>query len=409
MPNAGLTLIQKDMLALFANTDLVGMSKVDKVKTAVEAALQTNDLADTISEAATGAKFAISSAVENITEQIKAKFLEYAKAITGVVMDDIKAQILSMIPSLVKRIFADLAPAIDDIKEAASRIYSALGKVVNNHKTRHLSSVATTKVGADVIDKIRSEIRAVAVEDSMIALAHGGVIAINLASSGIGATVTSIVKAVLSIFNFFRGLYDKWVMERKFKKFKEECIMLNQKRDVVGANFFRDWFKMKMEEVPVIASYMVCMPCYSSPYNFLSIADVTPPPPSMKTRLTRRIKAKFGRPVSTDPSLVKLSFQKSTLKAYSLLQEEARVFITNSDISLESTKPGAKQALNAARGETNFIPGTDEKAFNKAVRKQKVKDFFSGKTIAEGVKESLSPKSLATTVAGGLESLLIPE
>ncbi|MBW3696938.1 hypothetical protein EK599_14655 [Vibrio sp. T187] len=409
MPNAGLTVIQKDMLALFANTDLVGVSKVDKVKIAVEGALQVNSLADTISEATTGNKAAISAFVDKITEQVKEKFMEYAKGITTVLMDDIKAKILSMIPSLVKRIFADLAPAIDDIKEAASRVYSALGKVVNNHKTRHLSSMASTKIGTDVIDKIRGEIRAVAVEDSLIALAHGGVIAINLASSGIGATVTGIVKAVLSVFNFFRGLYDKWVMERKFKKFKEECVLLNQKKHVIGANFFRDWFKMKMEEIPVIASYMVCMPCYSSPYNFLSIADVTPPPPSMKTRLTRKIKAKLGRPVSTDPALVKLSFQKSTLKAYAVLQEEARSFITNSEIALESNKPGAKQALNAARGETNFIPGTDEKAFKKAVRKQQVKDFFSGKTLKESVKESLTPTALATTVAGGLESLLIPE
>ncbi len=64
--------------------------------------------------------------------------------ITSIAMDDIKAQILSMIPSLVKQAcLQDLAPAIDDIKEAATRIYSALGKAVNNHKTRHLSSMTT--------------------------------------------------------------------------------------------------------------------------------------------------------------------------------------------------------------------------------------------------------------------------
>ncbi|MCG9693555.1 hypothetical protein L1D55_17685 [Vibrio sp. Isolate22] len=409
MPNSGLTLIQKDMLSLFANADLVGVTKIDKVKIAVAAATEVDSLTGTITEAVTGSGTSLAGMIENITEQIKEKFLDYAKSITSIAMDDIKAQILSMIPSLVKKIFADLAPAIDDIKEAASRIYSALGKAVNNHKTRHLSSMTTTRVGADVIDKIRGEIRAVAVQDSMIALAHGGVIAINLASSGIGAAVTSIVKAVLSIFNFFRGLYDKWVMERKFRKFKQECLMLNQKRDVIGANFFRDWFKMKMEEIPVIASYMVCMPCYSSPYNFLSITDITPPPPNMKTRLTRRIKRKFCFKVNTDPSVIKLSFQKSTLSAYATLQEEAKAFIANSEIALESNKPGVKQVLNAARGEPNFIPGTDEKAFTKVVRKQQVKNFFNGTTIKESVKESLAPKALAATVAGGLESLLVPE
>jgi hypothetical protein len=129
----------------------------------------------------------------------------------------------------------------------------------------------------------------------------------------------------------------------------------------------------------------------------------------MRTRLTRRIKRKFGRKVNTDPSVIKLSFQKSTLSAYATLQEEAKAFIANSEIALESNKPGVKQALNAARGEPNFIPGTDEKAFSKAVRKQQVKNFFNGTTIKDSVKESLAPKALAATVAGGLESLLIPE
>ncbi|MCZ8500827.1 hypothetical protein O9853_06245 [Vibrio lentus] len=124
MPNTGLTIIQKDMLSLFANADLVGVTKVDKVKIAVAAATEVDSLTGTITEAVTGSGTSLAGMIENITEQIKEKFLDYAKSITSIAMDDIKAQILAMIPSLVKRIFADLAPAIDDIKEAATRIYS---------------------------------------------------------------------------------------------------------------------------------------------------------------------------------------------------------------------------------------------------------------------------------------------
>ena len=138
MPNTGLTIIQKDMLSLFANADLVGVTKVDKVKIAVAAATEVDSLTGTITEAVTGSGTSLAGMIENITEQIKEKFLDYAKSITSIAMDDIKAQILAMIPSLVKRIFADLAPAIDDIKEAATRIYSALGKAVNNLSLIHI-------------------------------------------------------------------------------------------------------------------------------------------------------------------------------------------------------------------------------------------------------------------------------
>ena len=117
MPNTGLTIIQKDMLSLFANADLVGVTKVDKVKIAVAAATEVDSLTGTITEAVTGSGTSLAGMIENITEQIKEKFLDYAKSITSIAMDDIKAQILAMIPSLVKRIFADLAPAIDDIKD----------------------------------------------------------------------------------------------------------------------------------------------------------------------------------------------------------------------------------------------------------------------------------------------------
>ena len=115
MPNTGLTIIQKDMLSLFANADLVGVTKVDKVKIAVAAATEVDSLTGTITEAVTGSGTSLAGMIENITEQIKEKFLDYAKSITSIAMDDIKAQILAMIPSLVKRIFADLAPAIDDL------------------------------------------------------------------------------------------------------------------------------------------------------------------------------------------------------------------------------------------------------------------------------------------------------
>ena len=48
MPNTGLTIIQKDMLSLFANADLVGVTKVDKVKIAVAAATEVDSLTGTI-------------------------------------------------------------------------------------------------------------------------------------------------------------------------------------------------------------------------------------------------------------------------------------------------------------------------------------------------------------------------
>ncbi len=250
--------INRDMLQLFSNTNLVGMSTIEKIELSVEGASTINSAVDTISEAATGEKSIVTrtvdniiepvkGSVENIIESVKKKLIEYFNVYNAKLKDQIKQRILDMVPSLVKTVFEKLDPALEDIKQAASKIASSLSKVINNYRTRSLAENASTKVGTDVIHKIRSEIRDVAIHDAAIALVHGGVVAINLTSAGIGATVTGIVKAVVAAFNFFKGLYNKWVMEAKFLAFKEQCILLNEKKDTVGESFFRDWFRMQMQ------------------------------------------------------------------------------------------------------------------------------------------------------------------
>ncbi len=105
------------------------------------------------------------------------------------------------------------------------------------------------------------------------------------------------------------------------------------------------------------------MPCYSSPYNFLNIADAIPPTPNRKMRLVRRIKRIKCRITGAELDDPVLSHHKSILSGYTVLRGEAKEFISTCEIALESNQPGAKQVLNAARGEQNFIPGTDEEAF----------------------------------------------
>ena len=86
-----------------------------------------------------------------------------------------------------------------------------------------------------------------------------------------------------------------------------------------------------------------------------------------------------------------LYHQKSILKAYQCLQSEAKQYIKDSPIILKSEKPIVMQVLNVATGKKNYIPGTDEKAFKKAVKKTKSHKLsetkkYGGKVIEYGGK-----------------------
>jgi len=69
------------------------------------------------------------------------------------------------------------------------------------------------------------------------------------------------------------------------------------------------------------------------------------------------------------------------------------------------------QALNAARGETNFIPGTDQEAFEQAVKDLNRKNLKNGTTVKNFVGSQVKgiPGKLAGAVSEGVGELLIPE
>lgn len=102
--------------------------------------------------------------------------------------------------------------------------------------------------------------------------------------------------------------------------------------------------------------------------------------------------------------------QKSTYRAYRDLQSEAKLFI-KSGLKITSTKPGAMQALKAARGKTNFIPGTDQKAFKDAVKNISRKNLKNGVTVKNYMASQVQgvPGRLTSAVGEGVGELLIPE
>ncbi|MCL9780022.1 hypothetical protein M9194_01080 [Vibrio sp. S4M6] len=409
----------KDMLQLFSNTNIEGLTLIEKVQTAVDGLSTTNDLADSISQATSGKDFyltrgkeAAQSGIQNskaykyiqkIITAVKEKLIEFFRRHGGDILEHIKNKIISMVPKLIFKVLQDVAPIYGDIKKAATAIYPVLQKSVTYYKTRNLSSNTRYASASDVIETVRSEIKSVAIEKGVVALTSVGTIFIDVGSMGISSTVTTILKAVKAVFDFLKGLYDRYVMVKNFKQFKKECTQLRLKVGTLTATRFKEWLRQQMETIPILASYIVCMPCYSSPYNFLDIVNAKPSPPSRVTKLYRRIKKKLGRGGPVDPVF---SNQKDLLTSYRSLQDEARAFISDCPIQLTSEKPGAMQVLNAARGETNFIPGTNEDAFKKAVRKQKFKNLVDGTTIKEKIQDTFTVSNLGATAFGQFDSYM---
>lgn len=410
----------KDMLNLFSNTSIEGLTLIEKVQTAVDGLSTTNDLADSISQASKGKDFYVTQGIDKakskakdtgvykyikkIIKAVKDKLVEFFQRHGGAVLQHVRDAIIGMVPKLIFKVLEDVAPIYGDIKKAATAIYPVLQKSVTYYKTRHLSKNTRYDSAEDVIETVRSEVASVAIEKGAVALTSVGSLFIDVGSLGISSTVTTVLKAVKAVFDFLKGLFDRYMMVRNFKKFRQECINLKLKVGTLTASNFKKWLRGQMETIPILASYIVCMPCYSSPYNFLDIVNAKPSPPSKTTRLYRKIKKKFTRnPTPFDPVF---SHQKDLLSAYRSLQDEARAFISDCPIQLTSEKPGALQVLNAARGETNFIPGTDEDEFKKAVRKQKIKNLLDGTTIKDKISETFTVSNMASTAFGQFDSYM---
>lgn len=399
-----------DMLNLFSNTNIEGLTLLEKAQKAVDGLGKTNSLADSISQAKSGDDWVVTKTkdkaqaalegsksykyVQKIINAIKEKLTEFFMRHGGALLDHVKNQILAMVPKILSNILGQIAPIYSDIKKAATAIYPALQKTVLYYKTRELSSVSAYPVAGDVIERVRAEIKSVAIEKGAIAITSVGSLFIDLASIGISSTVTTIVKAGIAVFNFLKGLYDRYVMKKNFKAFKKECINLKLKAHTLNATLFKEWLRDKMSTIPILASYIVCMPCYSSPFNFLDLVNAKPTPPSKTTRLYNRIKKKLGFGNNLDPVT---AYQTDLISSYRSMQAEAKTFISECSIQLSSDKPGAMQFLKAARGERNFIPGTDEKAFDKAVRKQKMQNLLDGTTLKNKVKETFTPSNIRAT------------
>ncbi|MDA9558019.1 hypothetical protein N9R79_11070 [Vibrio sp.] len=299
--------------------------------------------------------------------------------------------IFNAIPQAIQTILYELSLIGSDLVKAAKHIYIAIDKGISYSKTQVLKSVTKTKASADIIHTIRNQLAKTALKSSAIALAHGGVIAINLASAGIGATVTGVIKAVVAVVNFFKTIYDNWVQESKYRAFKKECALLYSKKESMTDELFELRMRIHMQELPILASYVVSMPCYSSPYNFLALTSAVPPSPTWKQHASKRFRklvSKFTKNPMDDDYI---HHQKSILNAYQCLQNEAHSYIKESPIQLKSTDPMLMQVLNVATGKKNYIPGTDEKAFKKAVKKSSSSKLsktkkYGGKTVEYGGK-----------------------
>lgn len=271
----------------------------------------------------------------------------------------IKQKIYELLPEVAYKVLGDIVSNAMNIYTALDKAKGTIEKTVHYLKSNCISAThASNKVGSYVITSIREQLKSVALKNATIALQSGGTILVNTMSAGIGASVTTIANAIVSIFKFLVGLINKWRMEKNFLDFKRKCSTYLVNIDSMSNERLESFFAEHIRKVPIVAAYIMCIPHYGSPYNFLQILNVTPPNAMTRyspSRGFRKLKSKItGRPFDSD----KVAHQKNIIAAFETLKEDAREFIDDCPIKLESKKPAVLEVLKAARGQMNFLPGS---------------------------------------------------
>lgn len=293
-----------------------------------------------------------------IVSTLKMKLTEFLSSMTEI-GNDLKQKLFDLLPKVVSKTLGEVLQHAGNIKAALQSAHKTITKTMHYLKSDGMKTLATNKVGSYVIVSIREQIKAAAVSSSIATLQSGGTILVNSLSAGVGAAVTTIANAIVSIFQFFVSLVKKWKMEKAYNEFKKKCTTYLINIQSMSDDRLEQFFADHIRKIPILAAYIICIPRYGSPYNFLKMLDVTPPDAHKRISLSRGIRKMKSKILGTTPDSDKVAHQKNILSSFELLKEESREFIKKCPISLESKTPGVLEVLKAARGQMNFLPGSD--------------------------------------------------
>lgn len=77
-------------------------------------------------------------------------------------------------------------------------------------------------------------------------------------------------------------------MRAQYRLFIKDCNAMLSKP--ISDQVFKRWFSKNMTDMPVLASYVVCMPSFGSPYNFISLIEAKTLTPSRTMKMGYSIK-----------------------------------------------------------------------------------------------------------------------
>ncbi|MCL9780039.1 hypothetical protein M9194_01165 [Vibrio sp. S4M6] len=334
-----------------------------------------------------------SQVVDNLKQHAMSKRKGLSKHLKSSISEQLASkqqELYGLVPHIVKTIISELNPVTKELNEARKAAISALKSVKLLSDTSGLSKIGTTRSASLIIERVRSEVKSVALKQSGLLVLNAGLITIKVISLGVGTVVTTIVNAVMAVFNFLKGVYDRWLTELKYICFQDQCRNMLLKADTLTDKQFESWFSNQMAEIPVIACYMMCMPRFSSPYDFLKITDSTPPPKTLGIIVSRCLKRRYHNMFkSGEFDGYKTSHQKSLYSAYTSLQAQAKEFVKEAVIKLTSTDTAVNKLLRAAQGEINYIPGCNSQMIKSALIKNRQKQLGKYGGYAAGRLEAL--------------------
>lgn len=280
-------------------------------------------------------------------------------------VERIMTQVIKLLPNAISRVLGKIVPFFGDIKGIVMQLKAAVEQAFMYVKSKGLKAISAFPVAGEVIDILRGKVLEASISNAAGGLYATAKLTATIATSGASNLVTSFVDAVMELFKFFKSIIDREIMRERFRRFALECKIYSKMN--LSNKSFEAWFKQSMIDIPVLAAYVVSMPSFGSPYNFLKLIENKKRPalksmrksysPKAKKPSTSRIGLFFGfsakDEVDSSPS------KESDLTAYLSLQAEAKTYVAEG-IQIKSTSHTAIKELNAARGEANYIPTGDD-------------------------------------------------
>lgn len=233
--------------------------------------------------------------------------------------------IIDHLPELLKTVLGAVLKNLTSAVEIAGNLAKATRAAVAAVKSRNLESAILSGHPRNVINGVRDQIKG----DALGALWDATKAALMTGISTANPVAGTVCAAVASVYKFVTDLYSRYKDRLKWNALIDDAKRKLSTSWLVSRapEEFNTWFLEAIKDLPLLSSYMMCMPITGSYYGFLTL-------------------------VSTDGTEMSYGELERNYGLFNDVKVWARKFVSADKIKLHGDNPLIQQSLASARGKT---------------------------------------------------------